>query len=92
MNLSAALFPCAATVCCPYPFADADHDTDVDQEDFGAFQICYTGPTGGVPTGCGCFDRDKDGNVNDLDFTAFADCFTEANVPWGQALTPSCTP
>lgn len=82
---------CAETVCCPYPFADADHDGDVDQDDFGAFQLCYNG-AGAVPTGCGCFDRNADGKIDSLDFAAFSDCFTEANVPWSQVLTPSCAP
>ena len=79
-------------LCCPLPFADADHDGDVDQDDFGAFQVCYTGAAGGVPTGCDCFDRNGDGNINDMDFLAFNDCWTGANVPWSAGLTPSCTP
>ncbi len=51
---------CALVHCCPYPFADADLDGDVDQDDFGLFQICYTGYAAGVPTGCSCFNRVKD--------------------------------
>jgi hypothetical protein len=83
---------CEETSCCPYPYADADHDADVDQDDFGAFQLCYTGPTGGVPTGCECFNRNADSTIDGLDFTAFQACFTGANVTWTQAITPSCVP
>ncbi len=82
---------CAGMSCCPYPFADGDTDGDVDQDDFGAFQICYTG-SGPVPTGCGCLDRNKDNRINTTDFAAFDACFTGANVTWSAALTPNCTP
>ncbi len=82
---------CESVVCCPVPFADADHDDDVDQDDFGAFQVCYNG-AGAVPTGCACFDRDQDNNVDSDDFTAFSRCWTGPNVPWSQAVTPSCNP
>ncbi|HSW44532.1 MAG TPA: hypothetical protein VLM89_03070 [Phycisphaerae bacterium] len=83
---------CASVVCCPIPFADSDVDTDVDQTDFGAFQVCYTGSTTGVPSGCECYDRNDDDKVDSSDYTAFNNCFTGANVPWSQPLTPSCTP
>lgn len=82
---------CAATTCCPYPFADSDHDGDVDQDDFGAFQICYNGAEA-VPTGCDCFDRNTDGKVDTTDFEALSNCWTGPNVPWSQGLTPSCVP
>ncbi len=83
---------CESVVCCPIPFADAEGDGDVDQEDFGLFQICYTGQAGGVPNGCDCFDRDDDGHITLDDFIAFGRCFTGANVPWSQGLTPNCEP
>ena len=83
---------CASVTCCPVPFADKDLDGDVDQDDFGAFQVCYTGSTGGVPTNCGCYDRNHDGNVDSIDLGMFIDCFTGANVPWAGSLTPSCVP
>jgi hypothetical protein len=82
---------CATTTCCPYPFADADHDGDVDQDDFGAFQVCFNG-SGAVPTGCGCFDRNSDSKIDGLDLTGFSNCWTGPNVPWSQSLTPSCSP
>ena len=83
---------CSQFQCCPLPFADADHDGDVDQDDFGAMQVCYTGDSGGVPTGCACFDTNSDGSVNHTDVTGFLNCWTGPNVPWTAALTPSCVP
>ncbi|HSW44292.1 MAG TPA: hypothetical protein VLM89_01845 [Phycisphaerae bacterium] len=83
---------CASTVCCATPFADSDLDTDVDHADFGAFQVCYTGSTTGVPSGCGCFDRNSDNKVDGADYAQFNNCYTGGNVPWSQALTPSCSP
>ena len=83
---------CSTHTCCPVPFADADYDGDVDQDDFGAFQVCYTGPAGGVPTGCTCFNRVADDTIDGLDLNAFLNCFTGANVPWSASITPSCLP
>ena len=61
---------------CHDPFADADGDEDVDQVDFGMWQVCFTGdghPITDSP--CECFDRDGDGDVDgNEDFTAFAAC------------------
>ena len=83
---------CSQVTCCPIPFADADGDGDVDADDFGAWQVCYTGNQTGVPTGCDCFERNGDDKINSSDFTAFGRCWTGANVPWNQVLTPNCTP
>ncbi len=83
---------CETVLCCPTPFADADRDGDVDQPDFGAWQLCLTGPGGGVPAGCECFDRDSDNNVDADDFLEFGRCWTGPNVPWSQPLTPTCVP
>ena len=83
---------CEGRLCCPTPFADTDRDGDVDQDDFGAFQVCYTGTGGGVPTGCECFDRNKDSNIDATDLTSFIDCVTAPDIPWSQTLTPSCVP
>lgn len=83
---------CGSVSCCPIPFADADTDGDVDQDDFGAFQVCYTGTGGGVPTGCSCFDRNNDSAITTDDFQAFNRCWTGPNVPWSQSLTPTCVP
>lgn len=83
---------CEGLLCCPYPFADGDYDGDVDQTDFGFFQVCYTGGAGGVPAGCECMDREPDGNVDEDDSAAFARCRSGPNVPWSPALAPSCSP
>jgi len=78
---------CAETLCCNYPFADADSDGDVDQADFGIWQSCYTGDGGGILAGyCACFDRDVDGDVDGADFTEFMNCYTGANVPYENVI------
>ncbi len=82
---------CNTLTCCPYPFADGGHDGDVDQDDFGLFQACWTGQAGGVPAGCECFNRNGDGAIDINDFIEFSKCYTGANVP---ALPPpaQCNP
>ena len=90
---------CSSTICCNTPWADADGDGDVDQDDFGKFQACYTGvvpPETGLAGFCACADRGtgstpvRNGMVNSDDLTAFMNCFTGSNVPWTALLTPSC--
>ena len=85
---------CAGVLCCPLPFADADLDEDVDQTDFGGFQLCYTGSGGGVPAGCECFNQvnSTPEGIDANDFTAFSNCDTGPNVPWSQTLKPACIP
>jgi len=82
--------------CCPYPFADADKDGDVDQVDFAMFQLCYTGSGGSVPPGCECWDQDNagtgDGHIDAADFTAFNNCWTGPNVPFDPENPGSCIP
>jgi hypothetical protein len=77
---------------CPVPAADADGDNDVDQDDFAAFQLCFSGQ--GKPLlgeGCACFDRgpagaDDDVDADDLD--AFTNCLSGPTIPW--TPTPGC--
>ncbi len=84
---------CEATVCCPYPFADADHDEDVDQDDFGRFQSCFTGPGGRAASGCECFDRDSDDDIDQDDFVMFSNCGTGYLIPFDAAHPPpACMP
>jgi hypothetical protein len=83
---------CAISGCplvCNVPFADSDADSDVDLDDFGAFQRCFTGPAGTVDGDCRCFDRPEegfpagDGDVDQADFDAFINCASRAAVPSG---------
>jgi len=85
---------CSETLCCRYPFADADGDGDVDQADFGIWQSCYTGAGGGIlPDYCECFDRvndvsapEPDGDVDAFDFVEFMNCYTGANVQYDDVI------
>ncbi|HSW44217.1 MAG TPA: hypothetical protein VLM89_01440 [Phycisphaerae bacterium] len=83
---------CATTVCCPIPFADSDLDRDVDQADFGAFQVCHSGTNRGIPAGCECYNRNGDNGIDPTDFAEFNNCWTGPQVQWSQALTPNCAP
>ncbi len=80
---------------CHEPFADADGDLDVDQDDFGAFQRCTTGGGGDpIPTDpfyeCTCFDRaPPTGQIDNADLEAFEACATGPSVPWTPG-TPNC--
>lgn len=79
---------------CNLIWADADNDGDVDQDDFGVFQLCITGPTPGLPADpdyCTCFDRTSPVNVIDVtDFNEFKKCVSGPNVPWSPAVAPDC--
>lgn len=78
---------CALSVSpCYDPFADADDDKDVDQEDFGLWQVCYTGdfePPAAepqYPVECDCFDRDSDNDIGESDRQAFEDCWSGPGI------------
>ncbi len=61
---------------------DFDDDDDVDQEDFGHFQTCLTGPASGPPPpGCEDANLDGDNDVDNDDFSIFHACMSGANVP-----------
>src|SRR5690606_33624320 len=82
---------CGEVPCCPhgaFAWADHDGDGDVDIDDFGGFQVCYSGSGGGVAAGCACFDRDGDADVDENDLLKFSQCVSGANVPWSP--TPEC--
>ncbi len=71
----------AVTVTVETVKPDLDGDADVDQEDFGLFQVCYTGP-GVPPTGdCVPADFSGDGDVDLYDFAVFRACQSGANTP-----------
>jgi len=64
--------------------SDFDADGDVDQEDFGAFQLCLSGQGEPYATGCGFADLGGDGDVDAADFEVFEACFNGPNnVPSG---------
>jgi PKD repeat protein len=70
----------------PQP-GDFDDDLDVDQEDFGHFQACMTGP--GIPvTDADCLDARLDGDcdVDRNDLNIFLGCASGTNVP----ADPAC--
>jgi hypothetical protein len=58
-----------------YYLGDFDNDGDIDQEDFGPFQTCYTG-TGTPQTdpACARARMDDDGDVDLDDATVFLEC------------------
>jgi hypothetical protein len=72
---------------CPLPIpADMDADGDVDQTDFGMFQICLSGP--GIQQenpACIAARLDADTDVDTDDFGIFQACISGANIP-GDAL------
>jgi hypothetical protein len=59
----------------PIP-GDFDDDHDVDQQDFGSFQVCYSG-SGVIQTDPACqgADLDGDNDVDAADFAIFQGCF-----------------
>ncbi len=80
-------------VCDPTPpsLFDYDFDCDVDQEDFGIFQLCITGPDvpmGSIilPPGCCKMDNDCDHDVDASDFMrgefgSFQTCSSGPDLP-----------
>lgn len=67
---------------------DIDEDGDVDQSDFGIFQVCYDplAPTLPTPSPCQCFDLDDDGVVGLNDFGLFQRCLSGPGLP----ADPTC--
>lgn len=49
---------------------DCDEDGGVTLFDHSLLTGCLTGPGGGVPAGCDCFDVDRSGTVDLRDFSA----------------------
>ena len=63
--------------------ADFDGDDDVDQEDFGHFQACYSGSGNAAEPGCEDAALDSDEDVDHSDFGIFQSCMGGANQPPG---------
>ncbi|MBP7933378.1 MAG: hypothetical protein KA354_01905 [Phycisphaerae bacterium] len=67
---------------CSVPFADVDGDNDVDQADFGRFQLCYTGGPNFIPDECACLDvTEPKGSIDNFDLAVFAKCVSGPMVP-----------
>lgn len=67
---------------CPTVRSDLDRDGDVDQEDFGLFQACYSGP-GLIQAkpACSMARLDPDEDVDQDDYAVLQGCMTGADVP-----------
>lgn len=74
------------TTGAPFGPADYDHDGDVDQEDFGAFQLCLSGAYTPFPSGCEWANLDGDVDVDEGDCALFVGCMSGADVP----ASPHC--
>jgi hypothetical protein len=82
---------CGTEVCCPTPYADADVDGDVDAEDFGVLQTCYTGDMITTSGKCSCFDHNGDSKVNQQDVESFIVCATGPAIT-AETVPPECMP
>lgn len=75
---------------------DRDGDGDVDQADFAALQMCFTGD--GDPAflfdagACFCFDTNNDLDVDQTDLLAFENCASGPGVAADQACDDSLPP
>ena len=76
---------------CGIPFADGDGDGDVDQVDFGLFQVCLAGAET-VTGACLCYDSTGDSKLDITDFDGFMKCFTGPAIKWTQEAYPECKP
>lgn len=66
---------------CKRPRFDKEGDGDVDQEDFGYFQACYSGFDTPAGDACKCMDINEDGDVDTEDLAAFASCVSGPAIP-----------
>jgi hypothetical protein len=74
---------CSGYGPCGQAWADSNYDNAVDQDDFAAFQVCYTNAVDpNMTTKCKCLDRDKANGVDDGDFTKFQACITGPMTPF----------
>jgi len=69
---------------------DCDADCDIDQDDFGCFQRCYTGNGNPRTPGCANYDFENDNDVDEVDFEHFmaVGALSGPNV----FIVPNCTP
>jgi thrombospondin 2/3/4/5 len=77
-----------ATGCtAPLP-CDFDRDGDVDQADFGRFQLCLSGPVAQLDPACAGARLDADSDVDSADLTLFLNCVSGPDHPGN----PNCIP
>ncbi len=55
---------------------DCNDDGGVDLTDYNAFEVCLSGPAGGILDGCACYDVDQSGDVDLVDFAVSQAEFT----------------
>jgi hypothetical protein len=86
-NNGNGLIDCADPDCAQDPvchvnaiWADLDGDGDVDMDDFGLLQKCFSGSMQ-LKVGCGGYDRNHDLKIDSFDISAFIDCFSGPGVP-----------
>ena len=63
------------------PTGDFDEDGDVDLDDFGRFQVCFSGPVHAYPPGCAYADLDSNGVVDANDLDIFSNCVGGSQLP-----------
>jgi hypothetical protein len=63
------------------PNPDLDNDGDVDQEDYGVMQSCYSGDGALPEPGCGSADLDEDNDVDVYDAVIQQQCMGGPNNP-----------
>lgn len=67
---------------CHTPRFDADGDSDVDQDDFGVFQRCFTGAANAFDCHmCRCMDGNVNERVDEADLVSFTACLSGPSVP-----------
>jgi hypothetical protein len=65
---------------------DFDNDCDVDEDDYGLFAACFSGPAVSCATECADKDLDNDDDVDQEDFGRFQRCFSGK----GPSPDPQC--
>lgn len=70
----------------PSPAADFDGDEDVDQDDFGHLQACYTGAGESIAPNCQGANLDGDDNIDPEDAAIFQACMSGAD----KSPDPAC--
>jgi hypothetical protein len=60
---------------------DSDHDGDVDQADYGAFQVCMARLFGPYSPRCDWADLNGDAAIDSSDLAIFLACTSGADVP-----------